>query len=167
MKWVIGYEGLYKVSVGGEFFSVPKKTHTRSEKKLTPNIYPSGYAGVTLYKNGKPRTFRASRLVAQTYIPNPLNLPQVNHINGNKLDNRVENLEWCTAKRNIAHAFENGLVADRKGENNNGSKFTKKQILEVKRLGSMGVDYKIIAKQFKMSPQHAWDVVNGRRWAHV
>jgi len=67
------------------------------------------YRRVPLCENGKPRQTSVHILVAKAFIPNPNNKPYVNHINGIRYDNRVENLEWCTAKENIRHAWDTGL----------------------------------------------------------
>lgn len=76
------------------------------EMKTVKNMYmPSGYKIVHVTIDGKPHNLVAHRLVAKTYLPNPENKPQVNHIDGNKGNNRVENLEWCTARENAIHAF--------------------------------------------------------------
>jgi len=69
-------------------------------KELRKEKTKGGYLRVTLYKNGKPKHFLIHRLVAQAFIPNPKNLPEVNHIDNNPVNNRVENLAWCTAKEN-------------------------------------------------------------------
>lgn len=69
-------------------------------KELRKEKTKGGYLRVTLYKNGKQKHFLIHRLVAQAFIPNPKNLPEVNHIDNNSVNNRVENLAWCTAKEN-------------------------------------------------------------------
>ncbi len=80
------------------------------------------------------RGYRVHRLVAQAFIPNPENKPQVNHINGDKSDNRVENLEWVTCQENIDHAWATGLHKPRYGDDANASKYTEKQVHEVCKL---------------------------------
>ena len=74
-------------------------------KTLKPSITPSGYASVCLYFNGKYKTFLIHRMVAECYIPNPDNKPQINHKNGDKLNNDYTNLEWSTSEENINHAI--------------------------------------------------------------
>lgn len=81
----------------------------RKNKYLKQAINRDGYCKVTLQKNKFTKMYSVHRLVAQTFIPNPNNLPQVNHINGIKTDNRIENLEWVTAKENMNKAVEIGL----------------------------------------------------------
>lgn len=95
----------YEITKDGKIISL--KNNKRYEIKGYIDKY--GYRRVLLHVNGKRIKFFVHRLVAQTYIPNPNNLPQVNHIDGNKLNNNVENLEWCTPKENIQHAIKKGL----------------------------------------------------------
>lgn len=78
-------------------------------KVMTNKIMKDGYCRMQLYKNKKGTMFNVHRIIAEVFIPNPEKKPFVNHINGNKQDNRVENLEWCTQSENIIHAFMNGL----------------------------------------------------------
>lgn len=93
-KMIPGYEGLYMVSNKG------RVKNFRTGRILRQHKTNCGYFGVTLSKNGKVKLFSVHRLVAMAFIPNPYNLPEVNHINEDKTDNRVENLEWCTPEYN-------------------------------------------------------------------
>ena len=104
-KNVIGYEGLYEVSNIGNVRNVRRNTLL----KLSKNNY--GYIQVSLYKNGIRTGLKVHRLVAEAFLPNPDNLPQVNHLDEDKTNNRVENLEWCTAKYNntYGHRTENAI----------------------------------------------------------
>lgn len=99
-KDIKNYEGLYQVSTLGNVKSLNFK-HTGKEKilKLTKNS--SGYLNVGLCKDGKRKGFLVHRLVAETFIPNPDNLKQVNHLSERKTENNVKNLEWVTAKYNV------------------------------------------------------------------
>lgn len=85
----------------------------KDNKEMLGCVDNAGYKKFSPRINGKKYQLKIHRLVALKYIPNPNNYPQVNHINGNKLDNRVENLEWCTAKHNINHALEHGLMTNK------------------------------------------------------
>ena len=111
-KDIPSFEGLYQASINGEIRSLNhiRKNGTneylQTGKILKLNKNHSGYLQVRLSKNGIAKTYRVNRLIALTFIDNPLNKETVNHINGNKLDNRVENLEWATRKEQTKHMHE-------------------------------------------------------------
>lgn len=128
-KDVVGYEGLYKVSNMGRVkrlgkvinrIAKDKREGKRSQgsyeqviilkdKILKPQMKEKGYLVVGLVKDGKQKRIFIHRLVAIAFIPNPNNKPEVNHLNGNKGDNRVDNLEWVTSEENNKHAIKTGL----------------------------------------------------------
>lgn len=99
-KDIVGYEGLYQMSNLGRIRnnSIELKQYTQF-----------GYNSVGLWKDKKCKKFRVHRLVAQAFIPNPHNFPHINHKDGDKSNNNVDNLEWCTYQYNIQHSFANGL----------------------------------------------------------
>ncbi len=102
-KPIEGYSN-YMISDEGKIRNVNRTSrHSVREK--------GGYFVTDLYKNGKRKTARVHRLVAEAFIPNPENKPEVNHLNGNKKDNRVLNLEWTTKQENMRHAAANGLTS--------------------------------------------------------
>lgn len=98
-KDIKGYEGLYQISNLGNVKSM-NYNGTGKERILIPGKQPNGYLIVKLSKNGIIKNFLIHRLVGQTFIENPKNLPQVNHIDEDKTNNCVDNLEWCTAEYN-------------------------------------------------------------------
>ena len=104
---VVGYEGLYEVSNTGQIRSFDRyvkysngRIHLHKGKVLSPIKDKDGYLQVNLCYNGKIHQIKVHRIVAQAFIPNPNNLPQVNHKDEDKTNNSVDNLEWCTVKYN-------------------------------------------------------------------
>ena len=95
-KDILGYEGLYQVSNLGRV----KSLKYGKEKILKPRKNTKGYLSIKLYKNGLKKTYYVHRLTAQTFIPNPNDLTEINHKDEDKENNRVENLEWCDRKYN-------------------------------------------------------------------
>lgn len=108
MRDIKGYEGLYAVTSCGKVWSY------RSKKFL--NLYKDGrgYQFAVLSKNGNRKTFMVHRLVAEAYIPNPDNLPQVNHKDEIKFHNWINNLEWCDAKYNTNYGTRNEKIANKR-----------------------------------------------------
>lgn len=90
-----GYEGLYAATKDGQIWSYKRN------KFMKASLNSSGYLKVNLTKDGIPYTHYVHRLVAETFIPNPDNLPQINHLDENKLNNELSNLTWCTARENL------------------------------------------------------------------
>ena len=109
-KDIKDYEGLYQVTNFGNVWSLNYRNTGRAEL-MTPVEDTYGYLHVELWKNGGRKKCKVHRLVAQTFIPNPDNLPQVNHIDEDKTNNRVENLEWKTPKGNMNHGTRNERIA--------------------------------------------------------
>ena len=104
-----GYEGRYQVSNLGRIRSFKGQYSKNKIIILKLCINNRGYSVVSLSKNNKHKSYKVHRLVAQAFIPKIDNKSQINHINGNKQDNRVSNLEWCTYSENMYHAWETGL----------------------------------------------------------
>ena len=98
---VLGYEGLYEVSNWGRVKSLPRNGTVKYARILKPDTDKDGYLYVVLSKNNKQKLFKIHRLVAEAFIPNPNNLPMINHKDENKQNNNAENLEWCDNKYNI------------------------------------------------------------------
>lgn len=104
-KDIEGYEGLYRVSNLGNILSLNYK-HRGYPKQLTPKINNKGYAWVELRKNKTPKQISVHRLVAMAFLDNPDNLPEVNHKDENPLNNRLDNLEWCSRIHNIRYSLQ-------------------------------------------------------------
>lgn len=102
---VLGLENYYATDCGDIY-----SRKTGRFKKLTQFKNWAGYMRVGLFVNNKRVTYSVHRLIALTFIKNPNNLPQVNHIDGNKSNNNVNNLEWCSLSQNVKHAYKNNLI---------------------------------------------------------
>lgn len=136
---VLGYEGIYQVSSIGNIKSldhfISNKNNSLSLKKgrvLRKALSVKGYLQTSLSKKTIRFNTGIHRLVAIAFIPNPYNKPQVNHINGIKTDNRVENLEWYTNQENVIHAVKNKLNNPNFGEKHHNSKLTNNQVIKAR-----------------------------------
>ena len=127
-KDIEGFEGYYQVSDMGRVRSLDRVvTTTRYGKPLSMTVKGKvlrapvtrdGYVSIQIFKASKYYTFKVHRLVANAFIDNPDNLPEINHIDGNKQNNAASNLEWCTRGHNISHAFRTGLIDPKNRRNN-------------------------------------------------
>lgn len=144
----------------------------KTRKRIKPSLNKKGYPQICL-KNQKSKTVH--RIVAETFIPNPNNLPQVNHKDGNKTNNKSENLEWASASENIDHAVKTGLFDDisekvsiaQKGEGNSSAVLTEKSVLKIYDLIIAGVGVCQIARQFKVKHSTISVIKAGKSWKHL
>mgnify|MGYP002622098599 CR=1 FL=1 len=161
---VEGYEGLYQVSDLGRVRSF----HNQYGRILKPIVTSHGYAQVTLAKNGTMRSRHIHMLVAKAFIPNPENKPQVNHIDGNPMNNRLENLEWVTSQENIRHAYRTGLA--KSGADRKNARFTEDQVRYIRRVYKKGdpeFGMAALGKKFGVNIQVIWGVIHHRTYNNV
>ena len=171
-KDVQGYEGQYQVSNLGRVKSIKRKLNngrTVNEKMLNSSSKKKtqdGYLMVAL----AGKTFRVNRLVAAAFIPNPDNKPVVNHIDGDKENNKADNLEWTTISENMLHAYRCGLKTAMIGEKNTNAKLTKEQVKAIrneyvpysKKYGSNA-----LAKKYNVSNVTITNIVNYKTYKNV
>lgn len=147
---------LFKRGVQSFIINKPEKILTQSKTK-------KGYLTVYLVNKHVP----VHRAVAITFISNPLNKPQVNHIDGDKENNDISNLEWATASENIKHSHRIGLSSARKGEINNKSKLKSNDVLKIRQLSLSGLSQYKIAKLFNIDRSNVGSIVNRKTWKHI
>jgi hypothetical protein len=150
----------YFVSESGGIFRDGKEKNTTMSNK--------GYKMASMYFNSKSNKLSIHRLVAILYVPNPNNLPQVNHIDGNKLNNHYTNLEWLTNQQNRNHAIENGLHA--KGTDIPNSKLTEEDVLWIRQnyiKSHRKFGGNALALKFNVSGSCILQVVTNKHWKHL
>lgn len=161
---VKGWEGHYELNNFGIMFSIK----TGSRIRVNGWIDVTGYRSVTLtdhFSIPKRRiTKRVHALMAESFLPNPNEYKVVNHKNGDKLDNGIWNLEWCTLAQNVKHAVATGLM-DLKGEKHAHSKLTEQDVIAARYLAGIGCKHEDITIIInKVSRRQLTDVINGVNW---
>lgn len=140
-----------------------------SHKEMIPIIDKDGYLRVRLTLNsGKRRNFPVHCLVLMMFAPviNMMSL-QVNHIDGNKFNNNIDNLEWCTSQENISHAVKLGLRYD-KGEQNNSHKLSNSDVLKIREMCSNHEDtQRNISKLYGVHEDTIYKISSGKSWKHL
>lgn len=156
---ISGYDGLYSVDKNGNVYS-EQTTMSRRKGILKPEI-KNGYLSVNLYKNGKCKHHYVHRLIAETFIPNPNNYREINHIDCNKHNNAVSNLEWCDRKGNLQHSYNNGLKRAR--EKHGGCKLSEKQVAEI-RAARGKITQRELANEYGVKQCTISAIQHGRIW---
>jgi len=173
-KDVPEYEGVYQASNMGNVRSLDRYApHNRWDvkqglkgKMIAQNKTKFGYFSLKLSR----RSYQVHRIIAKTFIPNPENKPQVNHINGIKTYNRVENLEWCTSKENVKHSYEIGLASGsrRRGSKNGQSKLIESDVVNIRLMyRQRKMSAGDLSELYNVSLPCIWQVIWGKSWKHV
>ena len=157
-----GYEGRYQVSSEGRVKTVERfKSDGRHQREgiRISEIDQKGYEFVLLFDGIGYHRFSVHVLVAKAFIPNIYNKPQVNHIDGNKLNNKVDNLEWCTASENQLHALRMGLARPRRGESHSSAKLSDADVIQIRDLRKRGYKLRELAERFGVCETHISRIV--------
>ncbi|WP_313266499.1 HNH endonuclease [Sphingobacterium sp.] len=158
MHEIKGYS-LYKVNKRGEIFRCKAKSFAKLSTYMV-----AGYHAVTLSQNGKRKIKHLHRILAETFIPNPKNKPCVNHIDGNKLNNNLSNLEWVTHKENIQHAWRTGLFS---AKSEGGRSFLKDEQVKFIRENRNKFSQKELASILNINPLIVHNVVNNKFYCEL
>ena len=164
-KWkpIKDFEGYYSVSNSGNVRR--ENTKFSSEHILKPYKDYHNSLRVCLSKNNKVTRIFVHRLVCSAFLPNPENKRTVNHKDGNRLNNNLNNLEWATHSENVTHAYNVLGVRAVRGNNHYASKLTVKNVLQIRKLRFGGYGYKKLSEKFGISYTHIVDICNRRKWS--
>lgn len=174
-KDIQGYEGLYWIDHFGNILTKNWR-NTGKRSMLKPAADTKGYLRVALMKDGILTTHKVHRLVAIHFVPNPNNKPQVNHKDGIKSNNHYTNLEWCTGKENMQHAYNNGLSyklnpvnkIPKAGELNGQSLLTAPQVMEIRnKFKPRLTTRKELAIEYGVTESCIKDIVARKSWKHI
>ncbi len=160
---ICGFEGLYECTSDARFRSAMQKRGTRMHKPLSPTKKPNGYLQLALRKDGRYHTAYTHRLVAATFL-GAQDL-EINHKNGVKHDNRVENLEYTTTQLNLLHACRS--LGKRRGENHWNARLKEDDVKEIHRLRRGGMLVREIAARFGLQRASVSGILTGKQWPHL
>lgn len=174
---VVGAEDRYEVSNKGRVRSKSYVKHGRNvngpfsfitkPKIMSIPVNQHGYPQVRLrLSDGTDRSVMVHRLVAEAFIPNPLNLPQVNHKDSARTNNNVGNLEWCTAQENVQHSYDYGLNSNA-GEKHPRRVLTDEIVKHIRALKADGWRVVDIARRLGLKYHTVSKVVHGHNWSNV
>lgn len=169
-KDIPGFEGYYQCSSFGKVRSLDRiiKGKRIKGKTLKPMVTEKGYEKVELRKDNKRSHGKVHRLVALTFISNPFNFKEVNHIDCDKRNNCCFNLEWTTRINNMRHAEENARMIHPKGENHHRTTLTNLQVLEIRSLcESKKMTKRAISKIYNVSESTIGDIYKRKVWKHI
>jgi predicted DNA binding protein len=144
-----------------------KRNYKSSELILKPQLSNSGYLRVQLSTHRKYKKYQIHRLVLLAFLPSKIKL-EVNHIDGNKTNNILANLEWVTPSQNSNHAYANNLRAAPKGEINGQSKLTEKEVRLIRFAFKSGFwNMRHLAEEFKINKTTIFEIIHNKTWKHI
>ena len=163
LRPVSGYENLYAVSNDGFIYSY------RTKKILKTYLAGSGYKYIKLHKNKVTKAFSIHRLVAINFLANPDGYKEVNHIDGNKLNNHINNLEWCSRSQNNTHAYKIGLkkAYPQTGSKHGNTQMTEKDIIDIRLFYSKGISLSKISIVYPVTKSTIWKIIKKMSWRHI
>lgn len=173
-----GTGGLYKISICGTVKASSRRinspasggTRVIPERIMKPVVNACGYPVFDARINGKRIVRTIHRILAEIFIPNPDGLPCINHIDGDKTNFEITNLEWCTQKHNMRHAHETGLIPASKigsGEKSPAAKLTEKCVRDIKARIKAGERIKDISARYPVSSSCISEIKAGRSWVGI
>ena len=172
-KNIKGYEGLYQISNMTRIKSLRRTSLwgiqkiTLPERILKTGTNEHGYLVAYLNTDGRKKNFLVHRLLADAFLPKVIDKNFLNHKNGNKLDNRLENLEWCTISENAIHAYKTGLKLPIRGERHKLAKLSDKKVLEMRKLRELGATQVELSKMYNVSRRAVRNVLSYLSWKHI
>jgi hypothetical protein len=161
------YVGFYQMTINCKIKRLVRfsKSGKKMEERILKHINHQGYRAIRLTKNKIHSYMLIHRALMLTFgPPNIENKTQINHINGNRADNRLENLEWCTPVENAIHAHVNGMIKRKQGEDRYASKLKEKEVIEILDAFNNGEKQIILMKKYKMTRGAIKGIVKGRNW---
>ena len=172
-KPIKGFEGSYEISNSGIILGLKRCIATKligefykKQHILIPKMR-GNYLKITLHRFGKGKQLSIHRLVAIAFVENPHNKEFVNHIDGDKLNNNFNNLEWVTASENIQHSYDTHLQISQKGSKHGGAKLTEIQVVNMRLKHKSGIKLSDLANEFNISTPTVCEIVNYKSWQHV
>lgn len=171
-RWlpIRGYEGLYEVSDMGRVRSLDRVCSDGKRRKgriLRQGDNSDGYLLAKLSHRGTVKTKTTHSLVAEAFIGRRPGKGQVNHINGKRADNRVDNLEWVSRSQNMLHAYRVLGSASNVGERNPNTKLDKLAVIEIRVAHAAGASYSELAERHGISGSHVRNIVTRENWKHI
>lgn len=163
-KNIGGYSGNYQISNIGNVRSKKRNNYFKILKLESCRL---GYKRIMLYKNKIPGRFLVHRLVAAAFIPNYSDLPQINHIDGDKANNNIDNLEWVTSQQNVQHAINTKLRVTSKGIKHYKSLFDKNSIQKIRYDYNNGIPLIQLSKKYKVASSVIFNIVNFKTYKDV
>lgn len=174
---VVGWEDLYSISNFGRLKTKEKYLNSPNckrgirfipEKMIRARVYNSGHLRATLHRENKCVTKLVHRLVAEAFLPRIEGKNWVNHKDCNKLNNQVDNLEWCTPSENVQHAWANGRMPIIRGEDKINAKLTEEQVIEVRRVYALGgISQDKLALLYSVKRGCIKSIVENKSWKYL